>query len=135
MDQVRSSISVTIQSRNHLLTYAGLAALVPLLFLSIHSLAPLRRKSYELFVALHVPVSILFLGTLFWHCHNYLSSWDYLFATVGIWAASLLLRLFYLNWTNPWRMSWLIGDEAAVTLLPENAVKITIPTQIGRAHV
>lgn len=27
-------------------------------------------------------------------------------------------------------MSWLIGDEAAVTLLPENAVKITVPTQM-----
>ena len=26
-------------------------------------------------------------------------------------------------------MSWLVGEEAAVTLLPENAVKITIPTQ------
>ena len=26
-------------------------------------------------------------------------------------------------------MSWLIGDESAVTLLPENAVKITVPTQ------
>lgn len=67
---------------------------------------------------------------LFWHCHNYLTSWDYLFATVGIWVVSLLIRPFYLNWTNPWRMSWLVGDEAAVTLLRENAVKITIPTQM-----
>lgn len=27
-------------------------------------------------------------------------------------------------------MSWLIGEEAAVTLLPENAIKVTIPTQV-----
>jgi NAD(P)H-flavin reductase len=27
-------------------------------------------------------------------------------------------------------MSWLIGEEAAVTLLPENALKITVPTQV-----
>jgi len=27
-------------------------------------------------------------------------------------------------------MSWLIGEEAAVTLLPENAIKITVPTQV-----
>ena len=27
-------------------------------------------------------------------------------------------------------MSWLIGDEAAVTIMPENAIKITIPTQM-----
>lgn len=85
---------------------------------------------YELFVSLHVPVAIVFLGMMFWHCANYLTSWNYLFATVGIWLFSYLMRLFYLNWTNPFRMSWLIGDEAAVTIMPENAIKVTIPTQM-----
>jgi hypothetical protein len=78
---------------------------------------------YELFVALHVPVSIVFLAMLFWHCNNYLTSWHYLLL-------SYFARLFYLNWTRPGRLSWLIGDEAAVTLMPENAIKITIPTQM-----
>lgn len=108
----------------------GIAALVPLCFLCLHSLPPLRSRMYELFVTLHVPVSIVFLGMLFWHCKNYLTSWNYLFATLAIWLLSYLVRLFYLNWTNPWRTSWLIGEEAAVTLMPENAVKVTIPTQI-----
>lgn len=85
---------------------------------------------YELFVSLHVPVAIVFLGMMFWHCHNYLTSWNYLFATLGIWLSSYFMRLFYLNWTNPFRMSWLIGDEAAVTIMPENAIKVTIPTQL-----
>jgi predicted ferric reductase len=85
---------------------------------------------YELFVTLHVPVAIVFVGMMFWHCHNYLTSWNYLFATVGIWLSSYFMRLFYLNWTNPFRMSWLIGDEAAVTIMPENAIKVTIPTQV-----
>lgn len=109
---------------------AGLAALVPLIFLCVHSLPPFRRKFYELFVTVHVPVSIVLLAMLFWHCHNYLTSWSYLFATMAIWLASYAVRLFFLNWTNPFRMSWLIGEEAAVTLLPENALKITIPTQV-----
>lgn len=107
----------------------GLAALVPLAFLCVHSLPILRHRFYEIFVALHVPVSIVFLGMLFWHCHNYLTSWNYLWATVAIWVSSYAIRIFYMNWTNPWRMSWLIGEEAAVTVLPENAVKVTIPTQ------
>lgn len=107
----------------------GIAALVPLAFLCVHSLPFLRTWMYELFVTLHVPVSMVFLGMLFWHCHNYLTSWNYLYATVVIWFLSYLLRLFYLNWTNPFRMSWLIGEESAVTLLPENAIKVTIPTQ------
>jgi len=85
---------------------------------------------YELFVALHVPVAVIFLAMLFWHCKNYLASWNYLWATAAIWLVSYVIRIFFLNWTNPWRMSWLIGDEAAVTIMPENAIKITIPTQM-----
>ncbi|KAF1808781.1 metalloreductase-like protein transmembrane component [Eremomyces bilateralis CBS 781.70] len=108
----------------------GIACLVPLGFLCLHSLPFLRRRAYELFVAVHVPISIVFIGMLFWHCKNYLTSWHYLFATIGIWLASYLFRLLYLNWTHPFRMSWLVGDESAITLLPENAVKITIPTQV-----
>jgi len=109
---------------------SGVAALVPLCFLCTHSVAPLRHRMYELFIALHVPVAIVFLGMMFWHCNNYLTSWNYLLSTVGIWLLSYFMRLFYLNWTRPTRLSWLIGDEAAVTLMPENAVKITIPTQM-----
>ena len=107
----------------------GIAALVPLAFLCIHSLPFLRTWMYELFVALHVPVSMVFMGMLFWHCNNYLRSWNYLYATIAIWFVCYLFRLFHLNWTNPFRMSWLIGEESAVTLLPENAIKVTIPTQ------
>ncbi|KAL5116026.1 hypothetical protein ACEQ8H_006037 [Pleosporales sp. CAS-2024a] len=107
----------------------GIAALVPLGFLCLHSIGPLRHSMYELFVTLHVPVAIVFLGVMFWHCNNYLTSWHYLFSTLAIWLMSYFMRLFYLNWTNPTRLSWLIGDEAAVTLMPENAIKITIPTQ------
>ncbi|KAF9737920.1 hypothetical protein PMIN06_009091 [Paraphaeosphaeria minitans] len=108
----------------------GIAALVPLCFLCVHSLEPLRDWMYELFVSLHVPAAIIFLGMLFWHCHNYLTSWNYLFATLGVWVISYFMRFFYLNWANPFKMSWLIGDEAAVTLMPENAIKVTIPTQV-----
>ncbi len=98
--------------------------------LCLHSLPPLRHKFHELFVTVHVPISIVLLGMLFWHCHNYLTSWSYLWATVAIWLVSYIIRVFYLNWTNPFRMSFLIGEEAAVTLLPENALKITVPTQM-----
>lgn len=108
----------------------GVAALVPLLFLCLHSLPFLRAWMYELFVALHVPVSIVFVGMMFWHCHKYLTSWNYLFATVAIWLLSYCVRLFFLNWANPRRFSWFIGEESAVTVLPESAVKVTIPTQM-----
>ena len=66
----------------------GIAALVPLAFLCIHSMPFLRTWMYELFVTLHVPVSMVFVGMLFWHCNNYLSSWNYLYATIAIWFLS-----------------------------------------------
>ena len=108
----------------------GLAALVPLGWLCVASLPFLRTLAYELFVLLHVPVAFIYVGMLFWHCKNYLSSWDYLFATLAIWVLSYFLRMFNLNWLKPWRNAWLIGDEAAVTLMAENAIKVTIPTQM-----
>ncbi|KAF2231846.1 hypothetical protein EV356DRAFT_518227 [Viridothelium virens] len=108
----------------------GFAALAPLIFLCIHSLAALRHWAYELFVTTHVPVAIIYLGMLFWHCKNYLTSWNYLFATLAIWVISYAMRILYLNWTVPWRLSWLIGEESAVTLMDENAIKVTIPSQM-----
>lgn len=109
----------------------GIACLVPLAFLCIASLPFLRSLAYELFVMCHIPVGILYVAMLFWHCNNYLTSWSYLYATVAIWAFSYFLRLFNLNWLKPWRKSsWLVGDEAAITLMAENCIKITVPTQM-----
>ncbi|KAH6667510.1 ferric reductase like transmembrane component-domain-containing protein [Halenospora varia] len=109
----------------------GIACLVPLGWLCVASLPFLRNLAYEVFVALHIPVSIAYVGLLFWHCHNYLTSWSYLWATVAIWVLSYFLRMFNLNWLKPWRNAWLIGDEAAITLMAENAIKVTIPTQMS----
>lgn len=107
----------------------GIAAIAPLAFLVLHSLPILRTRLYELFVILHAPVAYAFVGLLMWHCNNYLTSWSYLYTTIALLAASLVARVFYLNWANPFRASFLIGEESAVTILPENAVKVTIPTQ------
>ncbi|PNS14053.1 Ferric/cupric reductase transmembrane component 1 [Sphaceloma murrayae] len=117
-------------SKNGYIYTTGVASLVPLGLLCLQSLPIFRRKVYELFVAMHVPLAIVYLALLFWHCKNYLTSWHYLGATVGIWFLSYVARLFFLNWSNPWRDSWLVGEEAAVTLMPENAIKITVPTQM-----
>lgn len=107
----------------------GISALAPLLFLGLHSLPVFRRMAYEFFVMLHIPVAWGFIGLMFWHCNNYLGSWSYLYATLAIMVLSWVMRFFFLNWTNPFRASFLIGEESAITILPENAIKVTIPTQ------
>lgn len=115
---------------NGIIYGSGIAALVPIGWLCLGSLPFIRSVAYELFVVLHVPVAFVYVGMLFWHTKNYLGSWGYLYATAGIWVLCYILRLFKVNWANPWRQSWLIGDEAAVTLLAENAVRVTVPTQL-----
>jgi predicted ferric reductase len=109
---------------------SGIACLVPLVWLCVGSLPIIRRKAYEIFSLLHAPVGYIYIGVLFWHTKNFLMSWGYLSASVGILVVCNLLRLFKLNWTKPWRMSWLVGDEAAINIMTENAIKITIPTQM-----
>ncbi|KAI1328147.1 ferric reductase like transmembrane component [Xylariaceae sp. FL0255] len=108
----------------------GIACLVPLGWLCIASLPFIRRIAYEVFITLHVPVGFLYVALLFWHTKNYLMSWDYLYVTLAIWFICYIYRFFKLNWVKPWRMSFLVGDEAAITLMTENAIKITIPTQM-----
>ncbi|KAJ1335707.1 ferric-chelate reductase [Microdochium nivale] len=108
----------------------GIACLVPLAWLCIASLPFIRRIAFEVFVALHVPVGLAYVGLLFWHTKNYLASWDFLWATVAIWIVCYAYRLTKLNWVKPWRQSFMVGDEAAITLMSENAIKITVPTQM-----
>lgn len=108
----------------------GIACLVPLVWLCVASLPFIRRVAFEAFVVLHVPVGAIYVGVLFWHTKNYLASWDYLYASVAVWVACYLVRFFNLNWTKPWRLAFMVGDEAAITLMTENAIKVTIPTQM-----
>ncbi|KAK4102689.1 hypothetical protein N658DRAFT_422989 [Parathielavia hyrcaniae] len=109
---------------------SGIACLVPLGWLCVGSLPILRRKAYEVFTLLHAPVGYIYVALLFWHTKNFLMSWGYLFATVGILVLCNIVRLFKLNWSKPWRMAWFVGDEAAINIMTENAIKITIPTQM-----
>jgi predicted ferric reductase len=108
----------------------GIACLVPLGWLCVFSLPFIRRMAYEVFVMLHVPVGLVYVALLFWHTKNYLHSWDYLISSLAIWFLCYCWRFFNLNWTKPWRLSFLVGEEAAITLMTENAIKITIPTQM-----
>jgi predicted ferric reductase len=124
------TVFTNLVSINGIVYGTGICCLAPLGWLCLGSIPIIRTKLYELFLVLHIPAAFLYVGMLFWHCQNYLTSWDYLYATAAIWLLSYIARLFNLNWANPWRYAWLIGDEAAVTLMSENAIKVTIPTQM-----
>ncbi|KAG6054646.1 hypothetical protein E4U17_003625 [Claviceps sp. LM77 group G4] len=108
----------------------GIACIVPLIWLCVASLPWIRRFAYETFVMLHIPAGMAYVGLLFWHTKNALLTWEYLYAAIAIWAFAYLLRISKLNWAKPWRSAFMVGDEAAITLMSEDAIKVTIPTQM-----
>ncbi|EED19364.1 metalloreductase transmembrane component, putative [Talaromyces stipitatus ATCC 10500] len=115
----------------HMYIYgSGIAAFVPLAVLCVHSFSVIRSKAYELFAYLHGPIAVVFLGMLIWHTKNFLLSWNYIWATIAVWFFSYCVRGIYLNWFSPLRFGWLIGEECSVTILPGDAVKVTIPTEM-----
>lgn len=109
---------------------SGIAAFVPLCFLCVHSLPVLRHHLYELFSLLHVPVGYIYIGILFWHTKNFLMSWSYLYCSIAILVVCNIWRFTKLNWTKPWRYAFCVGDEAAIQIMTENCIKVTIPTQM-----
>ncbi|OAA54189.1 ferric reductase [Cordyceps fumosorosea ARSEF 2679] len=108
----------------------GIACIVPLIWLCVASLPWIRRVAYETFVILHIPAGVVYTALLFWHTKNFLMSWSYLYASLAIWFVCYMMRFLRLNWVRPWRLSFMVGDEAAVTLMAENCIKVTVPTQM-----
>lgn len=75
---------------------------------------------------MHICAGVGFVGLLFWHCNNQLTSWHYLYATAAVWASGLLYRLLF-------RSSFLrafAGERAHFTPLTDHGVMITIPTTL-----
>lgn len=109
---------------------SGIASFVPLCWLCVASLPVLRRHLYEFFALIHAPVGYIYIGILFWHTKNFLMSWSYLYSSIAILVVCNIWRFGKLNWTKPWRYAFLVGDEAAIQIMTENTIKITIPTQM-----
>jgi len=85
-----------------------------------------RKLCYEFFVHLHIFAGMGFLGMMFWHCNNMLTSWHYLFAAFAIWVGCLIYRLFFK--TNAIRA--VRGEMAHFTRLSDDGIRITVPTTL-----
>ncbi|KAL7270921.1 hypothetical protein RUND412_006354 [Rhizina undulata] len=71
-------------------------------------------------------LSAVFKHVTYW---NGVDKWNYLWATVGIWASALVYRIiFKANWFGGG--SSIYGELASFTALTDDGVKITIPTKM-----
>lgn len=77
--------------------YTGTPTFALLFFLFLGSLPVLKRLNYELFKRLHTLGFITFMVLMFWHAADKLDSWHYLYATVAVWAVSVLGRIVFKN--------------------------------------
>lgn len=69
---------------------------------------------------------VVYLGLLFWHSKQEQDSWVYLYATLAIWLASCLARLFYKWQTFHIFRDWFHGFPARVEELPGGMTKVTV---------
>ncbi|KAK1225937.1 hypothetical protein PQX77_011092 [Marasmius sp. AFHP31] len=80
--------------------WSGVALLAILGWLCFASLPILRNRFYEIFKILHIVSALLFIALFFVHCNKLLGSWDYLWATVVIYGASVVCRFGWIIWAN-----------------------------------
>ncbi|KAI0356232.1 hypothetical protein OH77DRAFT_1401654 [Trametes cingulata] len=103
--------------------WTGVAALVPQTWLVVMSWGPIRNRYYETFKKLHYLASGVFVPALFVHCDFRLTSWDYFAATAALYVLSWLVRYGRTLYNG-------LRSDASFEALPENMVKVTIPTKV-----
>ncbi|KAF8595806.1 hypothetical protein BDV93DRAFT_563979 [Ceratobasidium sp. AG-I] len=98
---------------------------------------PIRHRSYELFIVLHIALGIISLAGCWYHMDfrfaNKYGYKNWLYVTFGIWGADRIvrsLRMLYLSWPAITRKP---NALARAELLPggTDLLKITIPTRLG----
>lgn len=105
---------------------SGVVALVFLFVLCFFSLKYIRQKFYEIFLGLHWPVAIAYLGILAWHDKGNLQSWRFLWASLGVILTGYCYR--YLYKTNYLRIDsdWYKADRATLKDVGDGATEINI---------
>ncbi|PIL27829.1 transporter [Ganoderma sinense ZZ0214-1] len=122
--------------------WTGVAALVPQTWMVFMSWGPIRNRYYETFKKLHFmyetpsllrcmfdpnsenSASGIFVSALFIHCDFELTSWDYFWVTAALYGASWFSRVGRTFYNG-------LGSSATFEMLPENMVKVIIPTKVA----
>uniref|UniRef100_A0A060T4X6 ferric-chelate reductase (NADPH) n=1 Tax=Blastobotrys adeninivorans TaxID=409370 RepID=A0A060T4X6_BLAAD len=107
---------------------SGTVALVMLCILTFFSVRAIRNMFYELFLHIHWPIGIAYLGVLWWHDDNALESWGYMWASLAVFGAGLLYRFFQKTNYLQLRGTWFRTDMATLRVLDDSAVEITVFT-------
>ena len=106
--------------------YTGVPALAILFGIVVLSLPYVRHRIYETFYFSHFFLAVTYLGLCFWHFGQEGDSWAYLWATLALWLASILGRVFYHNQSFKLNNRWLTGCPTRLWALPDRMTKIDV---------
>lgn len=110
---------------------SGTAAIIVMFILCFFSLHTVRDRFYEVFLHVHWPSAIAYLGLLFWHDDQALESWSYLWGTLAVYGAGLLYRYFKKTNYLQLRSNWFVNDMAHISVLPDRAVEVNIFSKLS----
>ncbi|CAN3371620.1 hypothetical protein DIURU_003712 [Diutina rugosa] len=101
---------------------AGTVATVAAGFIVFQGFLVLRRTKYELFVALHILLALLFIGGSWGHVMRFNHHQPYVAAT-AVWAFDRVIRL--------WRLINFGCPKAQLTLIADETIRVTVPIRSG----
>ncbi|EIM92769.1 uncharacterized protein STEHIDRAFT_71828 [Stereum hirsutum FP-91666 SS1] len=102
--------------------WTGVAALIPQTWLVVMSIGPIRNAYYETFKKLHFVAVGIFFPFLWVHCNFRQTSWWFIYAALGAWFVTWIVRVgraIFLNGVN---------HRASIEAHSCNLIKIVIPT-------
>ena len=96
--------------------------------ITLFSIPFIRRRFYESFYFLHIILYIVYLGLCFWHFGQEGDSWAYLWATLAIFLATLLGRVFWFNRSFNLKGRWMIGIPTELKACQGGMTKLYVKT-------
>jgi ferredoxin-NADP reductase len=83
---------------------------------------------YEFFVVQHIISAVAYLIFVYLHTRDLFTSWIYLWATIGIYGAAIVIRVLASAW-------WTVKTEKAVIkMLPDSAVSVRIKAPVRKGQ-
>lgn len=104
--------------------YTGTPALAILFGITLFSVPYIRHRLHAVFYPLHILFYITYLGLCFWHFGQEGDSWTYLWATLAIYLATTLTRIFWFNRTYNIRYGTWLLQPAAGSSSVEQAISV-----------
>ncbi|CAD6914646.1 unnamed protein product [Tilletia controversa] len=71
----------------------GILAYVALAILVLPSSRVIRQRCYALWLAIHIPIALVFLVAMWVHCENILTSWRFMYAATFFYLLNIALRV------------------------------------------